>query len=351
MQGWSLPEARQRCEVDDVHPLLQQGQLAGYARVDAQQNSRVFVAQSAWTNVEIVDEDGSCLIHRPSMTELSDLKIYPVLHAPDAPELLHDRGLAEVFMTTIVRDPEVAALGRSVMKSGDFRHVFLDGNAPGPSIDPHWSIDHDPDSIAFEFVRPYMWMAYDPLPRASSAVMAAASALADRISALRTLLSGGRLVATGTHPSSGQMASIHRAQWLRKNMAIDVANGDLCEGGSKWTVHWTGLLLGRPGPLPAVSLELRFQSIIENKPNFQRSSIAAETQCRYWLEQLVREHPARRPRSKAELLEEARRKWPNLGARGFERGWSSATANDAASAWRIGGRPRKTPAPKSSAPE
>lgn len=340
MQGWSPIETRQRCEVPDIRLLLEQGQLAGYATVRGPRSNIVVIPQSVWTDVEIVDENGSCLVHRLSKAEFFDLRIYPVLHAPDAPELLHDRGLGEVFMTSVIKDPEVAALGRRVMASEGYRHVFLEGNAPGPYIDSHWAVDADEENLAFEFVRPIVWSLDTSLPRPSAAIMAAAKVLADRIAALRELLSAGRVAAIGTHPSSGQFGPINRGQWLRKDIAIDVPNADLCEpDGSKWAPLWTGIIL--ESAKGAGSLNERFQHVIGGGFIPRRSSSAAEARCRLWLERLVREHPVGRTKSKQRLFEEAQREWDGLSRESFERAWNFATAGEAGEEWRKAGAPRK----------
>ena len=174
------------------------------ANVCGRQSESVAIPQSAWADVEVVDENGSCLIHRPSKTELSNLRIYPVLHAPDAPELLHDRWLAEVFTTSIVKDPEVAALGRRVMATDGHRHVFRDGYAPGPTLDPHWCVDWDAKSMADAFINTMVSFWEQEPSLLSAEIVAAASTLADRLAALRGLLSNGLIDAKGTHRTSGR---------------------------------------------------------------------------------------------------------------------------------------------------
>lgn len=353
MQGWSWLETKERCEVTEVHSLFEQGQLVAYGRVDGSQNDLALIPRSFWPELDIFDEHSSCVIHRQSKVEISDIRIFPILLAPDATELLHDRGLAEVFMALIVKDPEVAVLGRRVMASDGHREVFLDGNAPGPIIDSHWVLDGDAKSLAYEFVRPYIFLDDSPR-RPSVSVVAAATALAERMAALKLLLSTGRLNAIGTHRTSGTLSSIHRAQWLRADQAIDIINGDLCERDhSKWVAVWTGIILESPKGAGSVSAGSRFLERIEGftTPKPSRSSIAAVTQCESWLVRLVREHPAGRANSKSQLFEEATQRWPDLSRRGFERAWSSATADEEAAAWRTGGRPRKTSAPETSTPK
>ena len=348
MQGWSVAEAKQRCEVEDLRPHLERGQLIGYARPDSPEGSKVMIPRSAWADLEMTEDDGAGLFHRSSKTEWHDLCVYPLLHATDAPELLHDRDLAEVLISSVVKDPEVAALGRRVMGSGRYRSVFAEGKAPGPESDPHWQLDFDAEGLANEFVRQIMWFPGDPLPRPSAAVSAAAVALVDRLGALRRLLSTGQIVATGTHRISGEVKPIHRAQWLRTNCAIHAFNGDLCETeGVKWTPIWTALILEHP-KLPVPLAGERFHKIVGGltKPRSPISTIAAGTHCKRWLEQLVKEHPYGKPDTKNAIFDEAKAKWRDLSRREFNNVWKSVTADVTRASWRSSGRPRKTPSPK-----
>lgn len=354
MQGWTLSEAKQRCQVTEIGPLLEQGQLAGYARPAGRESDLVAIPKSAWADIEIADEAGTCLVHRPSRAEFLNLRIYPVLHAPDAPELLHDMGLGEVFMTSILRDPEVAALGRRVMASEGHRDVFLEGMAPGGITQWHWYADWDAKNMAdaFSYQLVSFWEKRAPPP--SAAIVSAATALADRMAALRALLSTGKVSALGTHRLSGRVDAILRGQWLRTSQTIDVANGDLCElDSSKWIPTWTGVIL--ESPKPASSLEERFHQITEGNPKTRSSSSAAELQCTAWLKHLMHLYPDRRHWSKRTLFEEAGKWWERLSEAGFNRAWDQAMMDEAGEIWSKAGAPEKgtppmIPPPRNSKP-
>jgi hypothetical protein len=75
-------------------------------------------------------------------------------------------------------------------------------------------------------------------------------------------------------------------------------------------------------------------------------SVKAENECWAWLEQLAKDHPDRQPQPKPQLWKEAKRRWPSLSKRGFNRGWAKAVR--AAAGWARPmrrGRPRRNPTP------
>jgi hypothetical protein len=76
----------------------------------------------------------------------------------------------------------------------------------------------------------------------------------------------------------------------------------------------------------------------ELRANTPRQTIAAETASRRWLVSLMTSSPKASPK-KTSMWIEARRKWPALSRRGFERAWANALAETGAS-WSRAGRPR-----------
>jgi hypothetical protein len=75
-------------------------------------------------------------------------------------------------------------------------------------------------------------------------------------------------------------------------------------------------------------------------------SAKAANECWAWLEQLAKDHPDRQPQLKPQLWKEAKRRWPSLSKRGFNRGWAKAVR--AAAGWTRPvrrGRPRRNPLP------
>jgi hypothetical protein len=350
MDGWGFLEAKQRCGKANPKELLNEGRLAAACRVGGDEGELVPIPQSAWSKIA-VDEERPDLLHHENGAVFQDLRVFPVLHAPNVADLLHDQSLADVFMSFVVRDPEVSVLGALVVAQRGHPEIFAVGMAPGPVIDYHWAIDKKAEELAFDFVRPIGFFLEDPIPRPSAAITAVAEVLTVRIAALRRLLASGRLNALGTHWNTGTLGPVHRVQWLRANQAIEVQNGDLCEyQNPKYFPTWTGILLERGGDNPGRS-DL-FDELIRRPDGrvLGRQTIRAESLCKGWLAQLMRNHPQGRVKPKTELFLEAEQKW-SIGKRAFDRAWAAASAESEAGNWRSGGRPRKTPAAKTSAPE
>lgn len=352
MEGWRFSEAKTRCRKFDLKDLLVQGRLAAACRIGSSESEVIPIPHSAWGALTVADESPD-LLHHENGAVCQDLRIFPVVHSPNAADLLHDRSLADAFMEFVVRDPEVTVLGELVVAQHGHREVFTDGMAPGPIIDYHWSIGKNAGELASDFVRRIAYFLDDPIPRPSAVITAVAEVLTHRITALRGLLASRQLTALGTHRNTGILGTIHRTQWLRTNQAIDVQNGDLCEYQNRTYIPlWTGILLERSEANNLTKHATTFDKALAQLSGrtSTRSTVKAETQCKSWLAQLMRDHPEGRPQPKAELFREAEEKW-SVSGRAFDRAWAAAIEEVDAIAWRSGGRPRKTPAPKTPAPK
>jgi hypothetical protein len=349
MDGWGFLEAEQRCGKANPKALLIEGRLAAACRGRGSDGELVPIPKSGWAKLH-VDEERPELLHHEDGAVFQDLRVFPVLHAPNAADLLHDQSLADVFMSFVVRDPEVSVLGELVVAQRGHPEIFAEGMTPGPIIDYHWAIYKNGEELASDFVRA-PFISEDPIPRPSAAIIAVAEVLAVRIAALRTLLASGRMNALGTHWNTGTLRPIHRMQWLRTNQAIEVQNGDLCEyQNPKYIPIWTGIVLERAsdGSRPSATFDEILQR--HDRKNGSRTTIRSESQCKNWLAQLMHDHPQGRLKTKLALFKEAEQKW-SISKRAFERAWAVASAETDAGNWRSGGRPRKTPAAKTSAPK
>jgi hypothetical protein len=345
MDGWHLLEAKQRCGKANPIDLLKEGRLAAVCRVSGSEGDLVAVPHSAWVKIA-VDEEKPDLLHHEKGTVLQDLRIFPVLLAPNVVDLLQNQSLAHVFMNFVVRDPEVSALGELAVAEGGQREIFKDGMAPGWFINYRWAIDTTPKELAVDI--PLTHFADNP-PEPSAAITAVAEVLAVRIAALRKLLASGQLRAVGTHHSSGTTGAIHRMQWLRTNQAIDVQNGDLCDyQNPKYIPIWTGILLerGNDDSRPHTTFdELLHQQ--ESKGRGGKQTIRAEGHCKTWLAEMMRNNSQGRLKPKAALFHEAKQKW-SISRRSFDRAWGVALVETGAVAWTKSG-PTKTPAPETPA--
>jgi hypothetical protein len=184
-----------------------------------------------------------------SGVEVFNVRVFPVLRAPNAANYLNGLSLTEAFRRYVIGDPEVAALAKRVLKTDPSESaVFLEGQAPGPFIGFHWPLDLTASALAFRFVS---LPTGDPRTP-STAISAVSEVLADRIAALRDILGGGKVVAFGTFLLTGIEGPIGRKQWIRRGMSIDVSNGDLCEDQDHRAIpKWTGLSLRLPdAPMP-----------------------------------------------------------------------------------------------------
>lgn len=88
-----------------------------------------------------------------------------------------------------------------------------------------------------------------------------------------------------------------------------------------------------------LDLRLSREDILRRWPNAQGKTpsrevgtVGAEYRCRAWLTDLMKTNPYK-PRPKQALREEAKKRFPNLGNRGFDRAWAAAVAQSGADRW------------------
>jgi hypothetical protein len=283
-----------------------------------------------------------------SGVEVFNIRVFPVLRAPNAAGYLNGLSLADAFRRYVLDDPEVVALGKRVVKTTK-RHadVFRDGMFPGPLDNFDWPLNATAGSMEYSFV-PQSPSVDHWLPTPSAMISAVSAALADRIQGLRAVLASGSICAFGTS-QSGIEGPIGRLQWLRSGISIDVRNGDLCDGQDHRAVpKWTGLSLRLPdAALPANQPQNGAPSKIAEIRSKAKAQIPTKEKCRVecvaWLEGMM-SNPEIVPRSKHDLWAEAQLKWPNkLAYRAFLKARDDAIANKEAWAWKAPGPKPKSP--------
>jgi hypothetical protein len=281
--------------------------------------------------------------------EIFDVRVFPVLRAPNAPNCLDGLSLSETFRRYVINDPEVAALAKCVLKTRPSRAaVFLKAQAPGPIADFHWPLDLTASAIAFRFVdSPFTFMDA-PLPTPSASISAVSEVLADRIAGLRDILADGQVVAFGSSVQTGIEGPIGRLQWRRSGISIDVSNGDLCEGlDFRAVAKWTGLSLRLPETLmPANQLQAVTAPNVAEPPRKAKAQIMTKEKCRVecvaWLMEIMSDTKIV-PRSRDDLWEEAQRKWPKkLSERAFLKARDEAIIEAKAFDWKAPGRRPKS---------
>jgi hypothetical protein len=133
--------------------------------------------------------------------------------------ILNGLSLADAFRRYVLNDPEVAALGKRVVKTTkQHADVFRDGMFPRPLDDFHWPLDATAESIEYSFT-PQSSGVDDWLPTPSAMISAVSAVLADRIQGLRNVLASGSICAFGTS-QTGIEGPIGRFQWLRSGILI-----------------------------------------------------------------------------------------------------------------------------------
>jgi hypothetical protein len=363
--GWTLAEAIERASVPDdstekASELSQQkialwerlsiGELVATGSFDTPAASPVAIDPQKFPTLEWHGSPSTLVGVAGSDVQVFNVRVFPILRAPNAASYLNGLSLAEAFRRYVIEDPEVSALAKCVLKIGaSHSPVFLEGQAPGPFVDFHWSLDATSSAIAFRFVASPLVIIGDPLPTPSEAISAVSEVLADRIGALRDVLAGGKVVAFGTAMQTGIEGPIGRLQWIRSGISIDVSRGDLCDGQDHRAVpKWTGLSLRLPDASlsPNQSQNGPPLKIVE-VPRKAKAQIPTKEKCRVdcvaWLETMM-SNPEIVPRSIDDLWAEAQLKWPNkLSKRAFLKARDDAIANKQAWAWKAPGPKPKSP--------
>jgi hypothetical protein len=181
-------------------------------------------------------------------TKIFNVRVFPILQSTRALMLLNSLSLADAFRRYVLEDPEVVTLGKRVIARCGYRDIFENGRAPGPYIDNfHWSFGLNANELAASFVRKLSFWEKSKFPQPPSEVLRASVALADRCQALQRLLGVGQIAAVGTFVQTGMAIHVHRTQWQRRGMTVEIRNGDLCEPENhRPVVRWSGIMLELP---------------------------------------------------------------------------------------------------------
>jgi hypothetical protein len=173
----------------------------------------------------------------------------PLPQGLDAPACLIGLSLSDAFRQLVLEDPEIRLLGKRIVEQeGAHRDVFNNGQYPGPYVDFNWPLDVTASDLQFQFVRPLIFVIPGPpLPEASKAVQRVSGLIAGRLQALRQMLVKGQIDSYGTFAKTGNFGLMHRLQWARRGLFIDVQGGDLLEGTDREpAVLWSGVIFEAP---------------------------------------------------------------------------------------------------------
>jgi hypothetical protein len=197
-------------------------------------------SEGGWTTL-----DRAALAEKIVSEAIDEVRLFVPLKAPNAVEHLTNKGLAEAFQQYVLDDAEVAVL----QERTGLCHRFEGGRCPlGPSIDYHWPLEAKANDFEFRLtLQDGIFSFGGPDRRPTPQVSVLSRALADRICALRDLLTSGKIQAFGL--SVHFVESLVPARlWARKNISIDLANGDLCQEDDRGSFLplWTGVELRSP---------------------------------------------------------------------------------------------------------
>lgn len=168
----------------------------------------------------------------------------------DDPSRLFGLSLCDAFRMLILDDPEIIRLGKLVVeREPQHADLFRQGHFPRLGISYKWPIDLTASELAYDMTRPFITFTNDPPVKPSQTVELATKAIVEKLQSLRRLLVSGQVEAYGTFDASGAFGPIHRQQWARAGLLIDIRSSDLLEQiDNREVVRWSGLILETPTP-------------------------------------------------------------------------------------------------------
>jgi hypothetical protein len=238
---WPLHEALSRTTglegSDDsrLWSMIEAGALIAYGRRHAAAD-REWIPPSTCRALIDRDLQGSCA--RGATGRFTDIAIYPVVNAPNAPDILNGMLLKHAFWQFVLGDPEVKFLGKkAVAVKPQLERVYAFGFAdPYENVD--WCVEEGLSENCHD---------WDD-PRAFGYVQQAAGAISRRFTQLMSLLRDQRLEALGDSGGSYGTYKILPSIWSHRSYFFDSYTGDL-DGESrrcKGVKRWSAVMLNKP---------------------------------------------------------------------------------------------------------
>lgn len=156
--------------------------------------------------------------------------------------------LPDMFRRLVLDEPEIKRLAEPVIREDSaHRDVFSDGRFPGIYVVFEWPLHITAEELADDFWRTGMFILEEYDSERSEAVKQVCRAIVGRLVLIRTVLIDGLIEAHGTFARTGEFRSIHRLQWMRPALRIDIKSGDVLEDtGDGSVVQWSGVVFERP---------------------------------------------------------------------------------------------------------
>jgi hypothetical protein len=317
-----------------LRDLLEQGRLIAWGRRGSATGNDRSIPPSAWRllrfrdlHLSIVSEHGG-----GKARMIFDVRLYPVLEAPDAVEHVTGMTFADACQALVLADPEVAVAAERAADAGG--KPLAHTSSAGRMILP---IGHDPATAAKSRARE---------TTAARLIREADAILRARFDRLIRLLAEGDVAADGVGKSDGELSSIPRVYWLDRRIRVDLATGDLLREIRRTSFALRAVFTRVS--LRAPSEQTRLADSNDNQkagrpPRWPRedsrhASMDEFDACYLMLCEAMRKNPEQPTKRKDEWWRVARKKWRQLSYRKFQLGWAQAVVETRAFGWSRPGR-------------
>lgn len=196
------------------------------------------------TATETYDLEEATIVDHLSGQHWYDVRLVPVIDAPNAAYFLDELTLAEAFDRFILGNPEVEPAlneaARLCPRVGEriLRRKYLDDTSRLPL--PLWA-------AAF----PMRFLSFMTEPDASEEARASAwrlgNLLHDKAMCLFDLLAAGRIFASGVNPVTRQRIEVDPQAWTRRGFSADVRSSDIVDTTAD-RIEWRDVVLRAPAP-------------------------------------------------------------------------------------------------------
>jgi hypothetical protein len=349
-QAWTLSEALERVPNSRIH--LRNGELLAWGRLGDPGAEPVHIPSALWLDSSLQKGWKAKAEIFCSGSPVFDLRIFPVLEAPNAAEQLGHISLKEVFNRFVIGDPEVQHLAEfAIAASSELRRLYRPSERNDHCF---WPLDPDDLIDIGELTDEIEEYEYFARYACTAETNAAQKVLRQRHRAMIGVLQSGRFVAVGDPVRERDPQEILPTIWGAPGYHLDRRTGDLLrdrdwgdeefettpmpDNSECYEVRWRAILL-KPAKVPSVS-----QSEIKACDYLNKYQERSE-RCFGYLCKLMKESPHQRPKPKRMIFRDAKAVCGgNLGWPIFCEAWDAAKAAvpEAVEAWSRAGAPRKS---------
>jgi hypothetical protein len=350
--GWTLDEAVERI----VGNAPNEASSAALTSAIASGHLVPFLPDKDGGRLQLLDK-GDCIdvidgyfkkgVKRPP--ENCGLILFPTLCAPNAPDLLSGRSLAQAMSTYVLNDPEFLRWAPLAIAAEETMRQFVERGWYYPigwrewrvtvgTFDPEDELEFGESPIGFLMTE----RSGDDLNVRRTKLVARR-----RFGCLMNLLSTSKMEALGDPVRSKDDRQILASVWSDDAYYVNAERGYLLvenpnsrDRDDALTLRYRAVLLKKPGSITsATELHEQGNSSVSSHIGSVPDARAA---CRAWLMGLMRENRMIRPKPKPTYRNDAREKWPELTDKDFIKSWEEAVEETGATAWAKAGRPRGT---------